>query len=141
MEKILDIILYNQIIHGIILAILILDILRRRWIIKIKDKIIDNLCKDNANLQIGRADLVWKRMQGDINEEFKAARWTRFIDENPKHRQEIIICDKDFNNKRITTFEYKALKDQLDMFYWAKVPKKRDKWFKQLEDAQKERDK
>ncbi len=51
----------------ILIIILILDNIRLRYIRKIKDRIIDNQCIDINNALNGRKDLVFKRMNENVN--------------------------------------------------------------------------
>jgi hypothetical protein len=57
--------LFSNVFHLIIMIILILEVCRLRYIRKIKDRIIDNQCKDLHNALDGRIDLVYKRMTQD----------------------------------------------------------------------------
>ena len=82
----------------VILIILILDNVRLRYIRRIKDKIIDNQCKDINNAMNGRKDLVLKRMNQDVDKRALNCRVCKF---HKKKKNPCKVC-KDFSEFKYT---------------------------------------
>ena len=127
MEKVIDFIQNTNWFHALVIILLMLDDWRRIRIIKIKDGVIDNLCKDNHNLLKGRADLVWKRMQNDLGDDFKPTRWISFTEKPPKKKKPVLICDSNYENAQVCIYTAGFWNYAGDMAYWAPMPKEIEK--------------
>ena len=91
--------------------------------VKIKNDVIDNLCKDNHNLLKGYHKKVLERMRNDLSEGAYRGHWHKHS-KQPPHNKRILLTDKDYEEIEIIKYK-QGLIIQEKFIYWALLPLRR----------------